>query len=708
MGRRVALTALTVLTALVATFFLTAIPAASSLAAQTTPPETAPAAPTTPPAAPPAISPRSVSFPALLDRLTDLDALALPPQPGVKHVQYSSYDRKSHKGSGDEKAWFANGDCGQYLRVEESKAGKEYVMVDTEGPGVVVRIWSANPRGTLKIYLDGNTKPFLACPMADLLDGKLAGYPVPLAGVRARGHNLYFPIPFARHLKMTSTKGGFYYQVNVLTYPKGTPIRSLSEWTLAKNADRIQEAAKRLTRESGPPPAGEPGSWTPFRLESRPDTQQILITATADGPAPSALYDLVVAGLSAEDLPRALRQTLLVMTFDGEETVRVPLGDFFGCGPRAGAYRGLAMGAEAGPDGPLLYCRLPLPFRYQATVALENRSGGPLSGRFHARLQSPATLPADALAFHAVYREAVDQNTRPMRDMNYLDVKGQGRFVGCTLTIRNPVRNWWGEGDEKVFVDGEKFPSVFGTGTEDYFGYAWCCPELFSHPYHAQPVCDGPRNYGLTTVTRFQLFDPIPFQRSLRFDLELWHWKECTVDYCTVAWFYAAPGARDAKPFPADATPHWQDAAPYVPPRVEGAIEAETLAVSAGSGKVETQQTGPLEWSNDAQVWWMDGETGGKPLAITFDAPEAGRYRVLGRFTLAPDYGRHQLVVNDQLPAFEYDFYRPGIQLSPELELGVFDLKKKGNVLKVQCVGRHQKARDRRMFGLDYIKIEAR
>ena len=72
-------------------------------------------------------------------------------------------------------------------------------------------------------------------------------------------------------------------------------------------------------------------------------------------------------------------------------------------------------------------------------------------------------------------------------DWIMLRTEGRGRFCGVSLHVWNPRGGWWGEGDEKFFVDGEKFPSTFGTGSEDYFGYAWGCPSLFQKPSTANP-----------------------------------------------------------------------------------------------------------------------------------------------------------------------------------------------------------------------------
>ena len=97
-------------------------------------------------------------------------------------------------------------------------------------------------------------------------------------------------------------------------------------------------------------------------------------------------------------------------------------------------------------------------------------------GRFHAKWHRDAFLP---------------QEPERWIDWPILKTEGAGRFVGVMLHVWNPRGGWWGEGDEKFFVDGEKFPSTFGTGSEDYFGYAWSSPRLFQHAYHNQTHNDG-------------------------------------------------------------------------------------------------------------------------------------------------------------------------------------------------------------------------
>ena len=131
-------------------------------------------------------------------------------------------------------------------------------------------------------------------------------------------------------------------------------------------------------------------------------------------------------------------------------------------------------------------------------------------------------------------------------DMTFDDVRGRGLLVGTVVFVVNPTTRkgcpWWGEGDEKIWVDGEGFPSIFGTGTEDYFNYAWSRPEAFSQPFCAQPTGAGNLAPGKSVNLRWRALDPVPFEKSLKFDMEMWHWdKQVAVDYASVSWRYLRP-----------------------------------------------------------------------------------------------------------------------------------------------------------------------
>src|SRR5262249_22630013 len=128
-------------------------------------------------------------------------------------------------------------------KTPDGKTRQEWVMADMDGPGAIVRVWSANPAGTLRVYLDNTEKPAIETSMADLLGGKWKVAP-PLSQECSKGWNLYLPIPYARHCKITSDAHEFYYQVNYRTYAAGTPVESLSD--LDKSAEAVAAANKTL------------------------------------------------------------------------------------------------------------------------------------------------------------------------------------------------------------------------------------------------------------------------------------------------------------------------------------------------------------------------------------------------------------------------------------------------------------------------------
>jgi len=135
-------------------------------------------------------------------------------------------------------------------------------------------------------------------------------------------------------------------------------------------------------------------------------------------------------------------------------------------------------------------------------------------------------------------------------EWNYVTVKGRGVYAGDTMAVFNrpkkgPKGPWWGEGDEKIYVDGESFPSHFGTGTEDYFGYAWGTKASFEAPFHAQPIGGANKGVGHTTNTRTRMLDRIPFESTLKVNMELMHWQSnTTIDYATTTYWYALDGAE--------------------------------------------------------------------------------------------------------------------------------------------------------------------
>ncbi len=632
----------------------------------------------------------TVTTATLIEDMTGLGGLAEFPQPAYTCRQFSSYDRNSKSPTQD---WFANNDCGQYLREEDHAGRKEFVMADMDGPGAIVRIWSANPAGTLRIYLDGADQAVIEATMSDLLGGKYPGFPRPIAGEYSKGWNLYFPIPYARHCKVTSDKGGFYYHVNYRTYEAGTTVETFQRAQLTTLAARIEKLGAQLADPRSLTPAAD--RTEPFEI---PVGAGERLRQEFNGPA---AFTRTAIHVTASDKEAALRGLILKITFDGETTVEAPLGDFFGTAPGLNPYAGLPVGVTK--DGEL-YCHWLMPFKETAVIELVNTTklDASISGEIGL---SEYRWTDRSMHFHAKWRAEFDVPTRPMQDWNYLTAKGRGVFAGVAFAIDNPVKDWWGEGDEKIYVDGESFPSHFGTGTEDYYGYAWCWPAVFTHAYHAQPRVDGPGNYGRTSVNRFHIIDRIPFTKDFKFDMELWHWNEkCKVNMAVVSYWYAAPGATDKFPAVRAEEAIVRPLPVYVVPRVAGAIEGEGLRIVKVTGTADPQDWDSL--SGGRHLWWHQGMKPGDTLTVAFPAPKAGRYHVIGRFLSAIDYGILQLAVNGQKAGEPRDFFHQGVEPTKEIDLGEFELKAGDNEFSATVTGANEKAVKAYMFGLDYLLLK--
>ena len=631
-----------------------------------------------------------LDYPALLHRLVDVDWLFRVPVAGERCVQFSSYDRRSDRGPDDPAAYYANDDRGNYLRVVERDGVTEHVMVAVGGPGCLARLWSANPSGTLWFDVDGER--VWAVDFAALCRGEVDGVPEPLAGMRSRGGNLYLPIPFGRHLTVSASAGDLYYLADVVRFSAGTEVPSFSPRLLVAEADAVAATARRLAEHPAP-----------FA------TELFVPAATKKVEAGRVVRRVRIGfgdGLTQEEQLEVLGRALLVVRCGDEETVRVPMAAFFAAGPGWTPHVGrfLVVSERSAT------CLFPMPMPEGGSVAIETE--GEL-GAFAPTISYVDTEPLadDApLLFRAGYHLVQGTPTRPFTDHLVLDAAGPGRFVGCALLVRNPSRIWWGEGDEKVWVDGEAKPSWFGTGTEDYFGYAWCDPTPFQAPFHAQVRCDGPMNFGFTQLLRTHALDAIPFRRSFRMELERWHWvQDAAIDYETVAYWYGAPGAvAHLPPVPPAAARRLE---PLAPPEMfvaERALEGEALRVVACSGGVhEVQDLSFFEaaFSRDAHRWWRDGAAG-DALVLAVPVPATGRYRVTLAMTQADDFGVVRITLGGHELAARFDGYAERVRTTGPIDRGVVPLQAGEAELRFELLGRNELAKPRHMVGLDYLRLE--
>lgn len=514
-----------------------------------------------------AVADDAIALESLLRGMVDRAAIAEFPRPEFTCRQASSYNRRSQ--AADRPGWFAGGDFDQFEGRLEVDGRTEWVLLDTPGPGVVTRWWLTQVRdaGTIRIYLDGGREPLVAGSGARLVggaDGGLLTGP-PLATILSGGRNLYLPIPFARRCLITfenpkadadfrSVDPGFtneslFYNINYQRYPADTAVRTLTVAELEEERGLIAEVGRQLQQpERHALPIRRTVAGGTARLEPGGS-----MTRSVEGGGAIAVLRM---RLAAADLPQALRSTVIEATFDGRRTVEAPVGEFFGSGPGLNPFKDWWRMMDA--DG-WLTCWWPMPFRKAADIRIVNRGAKETVDVEVADIGVAAWRWTDrTMVFHTAWRGATllrfGSNSDPehIRDWNFVTIAGKGVYVGDSLSLFNrpvmggPLGPWWGEGDEKIFVDGEAFPSHFGTGSEDYYGYAFNGSTPFSTPFHCQPVARGNAGVGHTTNGRVRLHDRIPFQTGLRVDMETYHWQPNTRnDYATTTHWYAFDGGTD-------------------------------------------------------------------------------------------------------------------------------------------------------------------
>lgn len=648
-----------------------------------------------------------VSVASLLPQMTDLTFLTHRPRPAFTMAQSSSYDRHSNPGPNQD--WFANGDAGNFLRTESVNGHREYVLADLKGPGAVVRIWSANPAGQIRFYFDGESRPRLTASMVDLLSGRVDPFNDPFAYNASNGTNLYFPFPYAQSLKITvddTDKNGaqsLYYHVGYRTYAANTKVQTFAADDVRQALPMMRTIARQLLhplstvpddgRKSSLRQTIEPGKTLAFAVKGSGTVRQF----TVQIPFPLVQYIKAPDWEDPHEPQNVLRNLILKVSVGGKETISTPLGDFFGSA--GGLNPNDTFALQVNKDGTMTSL-FPIPFRDGLKAWVQNTGPVPVPVKVQ-MVVDPKAPSADTYTLHAQW-QAYRGPSRPFRVMNYLTASGEGLWVGSNLHIANSSPAWWGEGDERVYVDGESFPSTFGTGTEDYYGYAWSSPNLFHRPYHSQAKCDGPGTFGHSDVNRFQIFDPIPYTRRLQFDMELWHWADVPVTFAYTAFWYAPVASR---------SPVAIDRSLLLPPKetppgpVEGALEGEAMRVLSSTGGTVQKQTGFWETSGSSQLWWTEAKPNDQ-LMVQFQAPGAGRYEVFGHFCYASDYGIHALSINGQ-PGPTVDFYSSNLEWK-KISLGTYVLPAGPSTLVVECKGKRPGARDGQMFGLDYLMLEKR
>lgn len=664
-------------------------------------------------------APRTVSLSSLLAEMTDLNAVARWPQPEFTCKEASSYDRR--RTAPDKPHWFANNDSSQFIRLDDHAGRREQVMLDVDGPGAVIRFWvTSNDQraGKLRVYLDGSEQPELEFPAYDLMAGRLV--PSPLLHPHPSynpggggGSTLYLPIPYARHCKVTWEEadphrtGPRYYQINYRTYAPGTRVETFMRRAL----ESAQKEIARVNNSLLNPPSPKGGKTVSLNKTIAGESEEILELPSGSQAIRQLTLQFTVepsagtldAGAIARERDQALRAMILRMRFDGEETVWCPVSDFAGSGVGTRPLQSWYRTVDA--DGKIT-CRWIMPYKTSAQITLANLGKAPIKARLEA-VTDRWKWDRRSMHFHASWRQQAQVPTKPDQDWNFLRVQGKGVLVGDVLAVFNPIPAWYGEGDEKIWVDGEGFPSHLGTGTEDYYNVSWAPTPVYQTPFANGPRVDEARSQGYNTYTRTRNLDTIPFRTSLQFDMEIEHWQDPKIDIAATTYWYAFPQATSNRPSQPEETlrPLSQVPPPF---RIANAIECENctpLRLSEGF-TVDRQDMQPFhgQWSDNTHLLGK-GRRPGDFVELRIPA-FAGRHRLTLYATKAADYGILRLWVNGEPVEKAFDGYAPDVTPSGGIDLGVFESQEGQYVLRAEIVGANSKSVGMKyLFGLDCILL---
>ena len=233
--------------------------------------------------------------------------------------------------------------------------------------------------------------------------------------------------------------------------------------------------------------------------------------------------------------PSFWRRLVIRIYWDGEETpsVEMPIGDFFcnGWGERCNI---TSLPVCVNPAGGF-NSYWEMPFRQHARITVENLSADDLRGFYYQVTYTLTDVPEDRAYFHAQWRRS---NPLPYMTVHTLldGVQGQGQYVGTYLAWGVNNNGWWGEGEIKFYMDGDgEWPTICGTGTEDYFGGAWNFEQppgqygVFSSPYSGLPQVIKPdglyRSQQRFGMYRWHIMDPIRFKQDLRVTIQALGWR---------------------------------------------------------------------------------------------------------------------------------------------------------------------------------------
>lgn len=406
------------------------------------------------------------------------------------------------------------------------------------------------------------------------------------------------------------------------------------------------------------------------------------------------------------------QEMLLRIYWDGEErpAVEAPVGDFFAnCFGQRSSVTSLPVIVE---DADSYNCYWHMPFRKSARVEIVNQSEKQISLLYYnIDWIKKDKLPKDTPYFYAQYRQ--EYPAEHGKDYVVLETTGKGHYVGTVLAVRTRSPSWFGEGDEKIYIDGEAKASIWGTGTEDYFLSAWGL-QTTSTPYFGVPYFD---QWGIvgghTSAYRWHINDPVVFNKGIRVTFEHFgwiapdenpnykatSWNEREDDYASVAFWY-----QTGKPTFTARAPHARERAlPNIERTVVPARDFKD-AKYHGEGEAVAQ---PLDiYLGGEQLLYKPAKAEGAWLEIPFEVKQKEPLRLLLNMTKADDFGRYQAYLDGTKVGGLMDFFNAKI-VNEEFHLLDFWPEPGAHTLRLECVGKNPQS-EGYYCGIESVRLRER
>ncbi|MBN8459117.1 MAG: DUF2961 domain-containing protein [Verrucomicrobia bacterium] len=405
------------------------------------------------------------------------------------------------------------------------------------------------------------------------------------------------------------------------------------------------------------------------------------------------------------------QEMLLRIYWDGRERpgVEAPLGDFFAnC---FGQRREVISTPVVVEDADSYNCYWRMPFRKSARIEIVNQSDKPVCLLYYnIDWIRKDTIPDDTPYFHAQYRQ--EYPVAKDRDYVVLETAGKGHYVGTVLAVRTRSPAWFGEGDEKIYIDGEAKPSIWGTGTEDYFLSAWGLKAkstpTFGVPYFDQWGIVG----GHTSAYRWHLSDPLVFNTGIKVTFEHFgwispdenpegktnSWNPREDDYSSVAFWY-----QTGEPTFAARAPHARER--RLPSLERVTVRAADFAAGEhhGTGEARTQQVAV----HDApHLLYMPPAAEGAWLEIPVTVEKKEPLRLLLNVTKSYDFGIYQAYFDGVRVGDRFDLFSENIEVG-EVHLLDFWPDPGKHTLRLECVGRNPRSQGC-YCGIESVRLRER